>query len=98
MKIELSEAQKSIISHRGADLQIIACAGAGKIESISRRVASLLAEGVLPEAIVAFTFTEKAGSELKPVVIIVRDAIFAVFADIVTDQLNKQWSQANEKW
>ncbi|MEI8093059.1 MAG: ATP-dependent DNA helicase [Spirochaetales bacterium] len=63
--LQLSPAQDAIINHRGSDLQIIACAGAGKTESISRRVAALLAEGVPPSAIIAFTFTEKAGAELK---------------------------------
>ncbi len=61
----LSEAQSNIINHRGCDLQIIACAGAGKTEAVSRRVAALLAEGIEPAAIIAFTFTEKAGAELK---------------------------------
>jgi DNA helicase-2/ATP-dependent DNA helicase PcrA len=50
---------------RGGHLQIIACAGAGKTETMARRVASLLAEGVAPVGIIAFTFTEKAGRELK---------------------------------
>ncbi len=44
---------------------MIACAGSGKTESISRRVASLIVEGDPPESIVAFTFTEKAAAELK---------------------------------
>ena len=57
--------QQKVISHRGGDLQIVACAGAGKTEAISRRVAGLLHEGVEPRAIIAFTFTEKAGAELK---------------------------------
>ena len=61
----LSEAQRRIIEHRGCDLQIIACAGAGKTEAVSRRVAAILAEGIEPAAIIAFTFTEKAGAELK---------------------------------
>jgi DNA helicase-2/ATP-dependent DNA helicase PcrA len=46
-------------------MQIIACAGAGKTETVSQRVASLIAEGVAPRSIVAFTFTERAASELK---------------------------------
>jgi DNA helicase II / ATP-dependent DNA helicase PcrA len=44
---------------------VIACAGSGKTESISRRVAALIAEGTDPASIVAFTFTERAASELK---------------------------------
>jgi ATP-dependent DNA helicase UvrD/PcrA len=45
--------------------QVIACAGSGKTESISRRVAEILRRGTSPEAVVAFTFTEKAAIELK---------------------------------
>jgi len=63
--IALSPAQQSVVSHRGSDLQVIACAGAGKTEAISRRIASLVAEGAEPSSIVAFTFTERAAAELK---------------------------------
>lgn len=62
---ELTPEQKEIISSREVPLQVIACAGSGKTESISRRVAALINEGVTPESIIAFTFTEKAASELK---------------------------------
>jgi DNA helicase II / ATP-dependent DNA helicase PcrA len=63
--IQLSGAQQQVVAHRGSDLQIVACAGAGKTEAISRRIAALIAEGTEPEAIVAFTFTERAAGELK---------------------------------
>ena len=53
------------VQHRGSHLQIIASAGSGKTEVVSQRIVDLLAEGVLAEAIVAFTFTERAASELK---------------------------------
>ena len=47
-------------------LQIIACAGSGKTQVISARIARLLANGMAhPSEIVAFTFTEKAAAELK---------------------------------
>jgi len=64
------------VSHRGSHLQIIAAAGSGKTEVVSQRVASLLAEGVAPQSIVAFTFTERAAAEL-------RDRIERRAADIV---------------
>jgi len=51
--------------HRGSHVQIIAAAGSGKTEVVSQRVAQLLKEGLPPEAIVAFTFTERAAGELK---------------------------------
>src|SRR4051812_41096564 len=53
------------VQHRGSHLQIIASAGSGKTEVVSQRVVDLLADGAPPEAIVAFTFTEKAAESLK---------------------------------
>jgi len=47
-------------------LQIIACAGSGKTQVISQRIANILAQpGVEPRNVIAFTFTEKAAAELK---------------------------------
>ncbi|QKJ21074.1 ATP-dependent helicase [Microbacterium hominis] len=53
------------VAHRGGHIQIIAAAGSGKTEVVSQRVADLIATGVEPRSIVAFTFTEKAAAELK---------------------------------
>jgi len=53
------------VNHRGSHLQIIASAGSGKTEVVSQRIVDLLAEGVPADAIVAFTFTERASAELK---------------------------------
>ncbi len=53
------------VRHRGTHLQIIACAGSGKTEVVAQRVTDLFADGVPPTAVVAFTFTERAGEELK---------------------------------
>ena len=58
------DAQRAV-RHRGSHLQIIASAGSGKTEVVSQRVADLFVDGVEPEAVVAFTFTEKAAEELK---------------------------------
>lgn len=60
-----SPEQQRVIDHRDGHLQVIACAGAGKTEAISRRVASLIQEGVEPSQIVAFTFTDRAAEGLK---------------------------------
>lgn len=61
----LAGAALQAVQHRGSHVQIIASAGSGKTEVVSQRVVELLAEGVAPEAIVAFTFTERAAEELK---------------------------------
>jgi DNA helicase II / ATP-dependent DNA helicase PcrA len=51
------------------NLQIIACAGSGKTQVISERIVNTLRtradEGITPVSVVAFTFTDKAASELK---------------------------------
>ena len=47
------------------NLQIIACAGSGKTEIVSRGISEIIKRGVSPSEIVAFTFTEKAAEELK---------------------------------
>ncbi|MBA2084699.1 ATP-dependent DNA helicase UvrD/PcrA [Dehalococcoides mccartyi] len=53
------------INHREGNLQIIACAGSGKTETISRRIAGMVKDGIGPGSIVAFTFTDKAAEELR---------------------------------
>lgn len=63
----LTPAQEAAIAEINSNLQIIACAGSGKTEVIARRIANILEskENILPESIVAFTFTEKAAENMK---------------------------------
>ena len=62
----LSPEQSDAVSTLDEDLEIIACAGAGKTGVVTRRIINIIkTKSVLPENIVAFTFTEKAGEELK---------------------------------
>ncbi len=60
------DAKRIAESHPEANLQLIACAGAGKTETVSLRIVEQLK---LPDVgaanIVAFTFTERAAAELK---------------------------------
>ena len=64
--MEFTAAQDRAIGTVDKNLLIVACAGSGKTEVISRRIARLLAQpGVEPRNLVAFTFTEKAAGELK---------------------------------
>lgn len=66
-KLTLSPEQKEAASELDRNLQIIACAGSGKTEVITQRIAAILRNrpDVKPENIVAFTFTEKAAETLK---------------------------------
>jgi ATP-dependent DNA helicase UvrD/PcrA len=59
-------AQAEAIACLDEPLQIIACAGSGKTQVISQRIASILSlPGVEPRNVIAFTFTEKASAELQ---------------------------------
>ena len=64
-EFEFTLEQKKAIEHSRGHLRILACAGSGKTEIVSQRIARLIEKGVNPKNIVAFTFTEKAADELK---------------------------------
>jgi DNA helicase-2/ATP-dependent DNA helicase PcrA len=61
--------QRQAIQAINQNLQVIAGAGSGKTQVISARIVEILRQrrddGIRPENIVAFTFTEKAAAELK---------------------------------
>ena len=62
----VSDEQRDAILSDARYTRVIAGAGAGKTETITRRIAYLLlVEGVEPRSIVAFTFTEKAAQSMK---------------------------------
>lgn len=64
--IDLTSEQKSAIALMpDHNVQIIACAGSGKTEIVSRGISEIIRKGAKPAEIVAFTFTEKAAEELK---------------------------------
>lgn len=59
--------QAEAIAEIDKNLQIIACAGSGKTEVITRRIANILLRKteITTKNIVAFTFTEKASASMK---------------------------------
>lgn len=64
--MEFTSEQQRAIDTIDRNLLIVACAGSGKTEVLSRRIVRLLEQpDVEPGNIVAFTFTEKAAAELK---------------------------------
>jgi DNA helicase-2/ATP-dependent DNA helicase PcrA len=63
---DLSEEKQEAIRSLSRFIRIVASPGAGKTETLTRRIAwLLLIEGVKPHEIVAFTFTEKAAESMK---------------------------------
>lgn len=67
--ITFTSEQKKAIETNDQHLRIIACAGSGKTSTVAGKVAFLLNPknglNVLPQNIIAFTYTEKAAAELK---------------------------------
>lgn len=63
----MSPKQIEAINAIDEDVEIIACAGAGKTGVVTRRIINILKNKpyILPENIIAFTFTKKAAEELK---------------------------------
>jgi DNA helicase-2/ATP-dependent DNA helicase PcrA len=66
-KIGYTKAQIQAINTLDKNLQVIACAGSGKTQVISQRIVNCLQQkpDLCPANILAFTYTEKAASELK---------------------------------
>lgn len=57
--------QEAILKELSGNLRILACAGSGKTEVVSRRLAKILEGGVNPKEVVCFTFTNKAADEMR---------------------------------
>ena len=74
--------------HDGTHIQIIASAGSGKTETVSQRVARLVADGVEPSEIVAFTFTTRAADELK---VRIRERVLHFAGEQAADKLGNMY-------
>jgi len=63
--MKYTKEQEAVLNSLKGNLRILACAGSGKTEVISRRIANVIKNGVAPENIVCFTFTNKAADEMR---------------------------------
>jgi DNA helicase-2/ATP-dependent DNA helicase PcrA len=65
IQTHLTQAQGAVALDGSPELLALACAGSGKSRTLAFRIARLIADGVEPQEIVAFTFTNKAAESLK---------------------------------
>src|SRR5438874_13487600 len=65
LRQKLSAEQYTAAVDDTAEILALACAGSGKSRTLAYRIVRLIAAGVDPKTIVAFTFTEKAAESIK---------------------------------
>ncbi|WP_261134880.1 ATP-dependent DNA helicase [Bacillus sp. Marseille-Q3570] len=65
LNTNLTKEQKQAAVDLSDEVLCLACAGSGKSRTLSYRIGYLFSNGVIPENVLAFTFTEKAADSLK---------------------------------
>ena len=63
--MQLSPQQQAAVEHTGSPALVVAGAGSGKTRTLTAKFAHLVQKGILPEQILAITFTNKAADEMK---------------------------------
>lgn len=65
LKSNLTDEQYAVVIDESKNILCLACAGSGKSRTLAYKIAYLVSQGINPDSIVAFTFTEKAADSIK---------------------------------
>lgn len=65
LKSNLTDEQYAAVIDESKNILCLACAGSGKSRTLAYKIAYLVSQGINPDSIVAFTFTEKAADSIK---------------------------------
>lgn len=65
LEANLTDNQRKAVLDDNKEILCLACAGSGKSRTLAFRIANLIANGCPPQAIIAFTFTDKAADSIK---------------------------------
>ena len=60
-----TEQQRAVIAHRDGNLLVFAGPGTGKTETLARRFASIVADGIAPSRILVLTFSRRSADEMR---------------------------------
>lgn len=60
-----TEQQRAVITHRDGNLLVFAGPGTGKTETLARRFASIVADGIAPSRILVLTFSRRSADEMR---------------------------------
>jgi DNA helicase-2/ATP-dependent DNA helicase PcrA len=64
-QMDLTRQQSAAVLHSGTPALVVAGAGSGKTRTLTAKIVHLIGTGLLPERILAITFTNKAADEMK---------------------------------
>lgn len=99
--VQLDDAQRAVVEHRGGPLRVLAGPGTGKTATLVEAAAARIAAGADPESILVLTFSRRAAAELRVriaarVGVTIREPLTRTFHSYAYGLLRRQAARAGE--